>query len=142
MSRSAWGILLLSLPSALSFHLVAATRDALQARPRVSVNSIVAKIKSDSTQDYLTAEMAETMLGLIDQWAMDDFVSKPFTEDQVSDACMVPIELEWLNAKICQLEECPLDLPEAFQSIWERVVFRSEGCVTANALKDEIRTMA
>jgi len=52
---------------------------------------------------------------------------------------MVPIELEWLNARICELEECPLDLPEAFASAWERVKFKGEGCVTFNALKEEVQ---
>jgi len=45
----------------------------------------------------------------------------------------------WLNAKVCELEECPVDLPEAFSGAWERVKYRGEGCVTVNALREEIQ---
>jgi hypothetical protein len=55
---------------------------------------------------------------------------------------MVPIELEWLNAKICDIEECPLDLPEAFDCAWERTLALGEGCVTVNALKEVVRSPA
>ena len=79
------------------------------------------------------------MLTLMDKWVLDDEISKPFDTDATADACMVPIELEWLNAKVCELEECPVDLPEAFSSAWERVKYRGEGCVTVNALREEIQ---
>ena len=58
---------------------------------------------------------------------------------------MVPIELSWLNEKICELEEeeCPVDLPEAFHEAWERVLHDlGEGCVTVNGLKQVIRRAA
>ena len=67
--------------------------------------------------------------------AIDEEISKPYESDETVDACMVPIELEWLNAKICALEECPLDLPESFQHAWDRVMDQGEGCVTVNGLK-------
>ena len=63
-----------------------------------------------------------------------------FITDDVRDACLVPIELEWLNDKICLMEECPVELPEAFAAAWERVKFQGEGCVTVNGLAAEIRS--
>ena len=86
-----------------------------------------------------TSDLGTQMLGLMDKWMLDDEISKPFASDVTADACMVPIELEWLNAKVCELEECPLDLPEAFSGAWERVKYRGEGCVTVNALREEIQ---
>ena len=70
------------------------------------------------------------MLTLIDKWAIEDEISKPYPTDDTAEACMVPIELEWLNNKVCALEDCPVDLPKTFESAWERVKFKGEGCVT------------
>jgi len=81
------------------------------------------------------AVSARTMLNLIDKWALDEEISKPFDDDVTSDACMVPIQLEWLNGKICELEECPLDLELAFEAAFEAVRQMGEGCVTVNRLK-------
>lgn len=86
------------------------------------------------------ATLADQMLHLIGKWSLDDDVSKPFITDDVRDACLVPIELEWLNDKICLMEECPVELPEAFAAAWERVKFQGEGCVTVNGLAAEIRS--
>ena len=71
--------------------------------------------------------------------AIDDEISKPYESDETADACMVPIELDWLNAKICELEECPVGLPESFEHAWDRVAALGEGCVTVNGLKEQIR---
>ena len=46
----------------------------------------------------------------------------------------------WLNAKVCEMEECPVGLPEAFTEAWDRVKYKGEGCVTVNALKEQIST--
>ena len=118
------------VPCVLSLQL-----GSVYIAPRASVRVpyLTALVKEEH------AALADTMLTLIDQWAIDDEISKPFAEDKTADACMVPIELEWLNAKICELTECPLDLPEAFESAWDRVKFKGEGCVTVNSLKEEIR---
>lgn len=67
--------------------------------------------------------------------AIEDEISKPYPDDDTAEACMVPIEMEWLNARICELEECPLDLPEAFASVWDRVKFKGEGCVTFKCVR-------
>ena len=45
----------------------------------------------------------------------------------------------WLNAKVCEMEECPVGLPEAFTDAWDRVKYKGEGCVTVNSLRDEIQ---
>lgn len=85
------------------------------------------------------AALASEMLILIDKWSLDEDVSKPFKTDDVKDACLVPIELDWLNEKLCSMEECPLDLRDSLLAAWERVEVKGEGCVTVNALKEEIR---
>jgi len=120
-------MLLLLLPCVSSFHF---GLRSLNNKPFVRPSNV----------KLLVAEpLAEQMLSLMDKWAIEDEISKPYPEDDAAEACMVPIELEWLNARICELEECPLDLPEAFASAWERVKFKGEGCVTFNALKEEVQ---
>ena len=138
-------LVLLSLPSALSLQLSSAACCGKRMCPRTSVpvvatisigcgdTSLIAAVKS--------AAMADKMLALIDKWTIEDDISKPYESDEAADACMVPMELKWLNDRICELEECPLDLPEAFESMWERVEFKGEGCVTVNALKEELLTL-
>lgn len=86
-------------------------------------------------------ELADTMLSLMDKWVLDEDISKPFESDVTANACMVPIELEWLNAKVCDIEECPAGLPDAFDQVWAQVQQNGEGCVTVNALKAQIQTM-
>ena len=62
--------------------------------------------------------------------------SSPLTmPNQASLYCL----RRWLNAKVCEMEECPVGLPEAFSDAWERVKYRGEGCVTVNSLRQELQ---
>ena len=115
------------LPTALVVHSPPAAGFIHAARPTAGVKLAA------------TSDLGAMMLTLMDKWVLDDEISKPYDSDVTADACMVPIELEWLNAKVCELEECPVDLPEAFSGAWERVKYRGEGCVTVNALRQEIQ---
>jgi len=81
---------------------------------------------------------AATMLHLMDKWVLDEAISKPYEDDETEDACMVPIEIDWLNEKLCTLEECPITLKDDFDAVWEAVSNDGEGCVTVRRLKDRI----
>lgn len=84
---------------------------------------------------------AALMLELIDKWVLEDEISKPFEGDATEDACMVPIEVSWLNEKVCSLEECPATLQEDFTATYEAVAADGEGCVTVRRLKDRLVSM-
>ena len=129
------------LPSARSLQLRASFPRHDDCRAMVVGSfKIGATVDSHTVGVIRSAALADTMLALIDKWAIEDEISTPYPDDVTADACMVPIELDWLNAKVCELDECPLDLPEAFESVWEQVQYKGEGCVTVNALKEQIST--
>ena len=51
---------------------------------------------------------------------------------------MVPIEIDWLNEKVCATEECPVTLHDDFITAFEAVASDGEGCVTVSRLKDRL----
>lgn len=116
--------------------------------PRIQIGSKV-RVLSERSKKYQDIgrvskvdEAPSMMLNMMDRWMLGEQNSKQYEDDDTLDACMVPIEVDWLNEQLCRWEECPVTVQDGFKAVWQDVTTDGEGCVTVRRLRDKLRKNA